>query len=155
MARKAKHPNFEQMVAALRAHGFEVAPTTAVPDGMQVTMGGVGAVIVPVEGKDSGEGGSALLALTPGIVVRGEIARLLDRGYQKFIKTSQYELPATATQLHSIHAFTEALNRVTGSLGLYNESLGTTSDLYQYDRVGGREAPEPKAKRPWELAGGH
>ena len=99
MARKAKHPNFEQMVADLRAHGFEVAPTKAVPDGMQVTMGGVGTVIVPVEGKDSGEGGSALLAVTPGIVVREEIARLLDRGYQKFIKTSQYELPATATQL--------------------------------------------------------
>ncbi len=87
--------------------------------------------------------------------MKGEIARLLDRGYQKFIKTSQYELPATAPQLQAIHAFTEELNLVTGTMGLYNESLGTTSDLYQYDRLRGRETPGPAARRPWELTGSH
>jgi hypothetical protein len=151
MARKAKQASFEQMLDALRSHGFEVSPFKAVSGGMQVSKIGVAAVVVP-GGKDEG---SAQLAVTPGIVVRGEIARLLDRGYQKFIKTSQFELPATAIHLQAIHTFTEELNQVTGSLGLYNEALGTTSDLYQYDRVGGREAPQPKATRPWELAGGH
>lgn len=140
------------MLESLRSHGFEVSPCKAVAGGTQVARHGVAAVLVPGEQ----EGGSAVqLAVTPGIVVRGEIARLLDRGYQKFIKTAQFELPATATHLQAIHMFTEELNQVTGSLGLYNESLGTTSDLYQYDRVGGREAPEAKAARPWELAGGH
>ncbi len=143
------------MLDALRAHGFEVSPSKAAPNGMQVAKNGVAAVIVPGVTDDRFESGGEKLAVTPGIVVRGEIARLLDRGYQKFIKTSQYELPATAIQLQAIHAFTEELNQVTGSLGLYNESLGTTSDVYQYDRLLGREAPEPKAKRPWELAGGH
>ncbi len=38
--------------------------------------------------------------------------------------------------------FTEELNQVTGAMGLYNESLGTTSDLYQYDRLRGREVPQ-------------
>jgi hypothetical protein len=152
MARKAKHASFEQMLDALRAQGFEVAPFSLVPSGMKVVKGGVAAVVAPGAADDEV---AARLAVTPGIVVRGEIARLLDRGYQKFIKTAQYELPATASQLHSIHAFNEELNQVTGSLGLYNESLGTTSDLYQYDRVGGREAPQPEAKRPWELAEGH
>jgi hypothetical protein len=89
------------------------------------------------------------------VLVRGEIARLLDRGYQKFIKTSKYELPATSGQLHAIQDFTEELNQVTGALGLYNESLGTTSDVYLYDRVRGREEERPKAPGPWELTGGH
>jgi len=152
MARKAKHASFEQMLDALRAEGFEAAPYVVVANGVQVAKGGVAAVLAPgVADEDA----AARLVVTPGIVVRGEIARLLDRGYQKFIKTAQYELPATASQLHAIHSFTEELNRVTGSLGLYNESLGTTSDLYEYDRVAGREAPQPKVSRPWELAEGH
>jgi hypothetical protein len=148
MARKEKQATFSEMLDALRAHGFEVSPSTSAPNALQVARNGVAAVLVP----GATDEGGARLAVTPGIVVRGEIARLLDRGYQKFIKTSQYELPATAAHLQAIHAFTEELNRVTGALGLYNESLGTTSDLYQYDRLKGREAPEPKARRPWELA---
>ncbi|KAA6458695.1 hypothetical protein DYQ86_19275 [Acidobacteria bacterium AB60] len=155
MARKEKRTSFNEMLDALRAHGFEVSPSKAAPDAMQVTKNGVAAVLVPGVTDDRWESGGARLAVTPGVVVRGEIARLLDRGYQKFLKTSQYELPATAAHLQGIHAFEEELNRVTGALGLYNESLGTTSDLYQYDRVKGREAPQPKAQRPWELAGGH
>ncbi|MGA9781163.1 MAG: hypothetical protein WBQ52_03310, partial [Terracidiphilus sp.] len=83
------------------------------------------------------------------------IARVVDRGYQKFIKTSQYELPATAAHLHAIHAFTEELNQLTGALGLYNEALGTTSDLYLYDRLKGREAEPGQGARPPELDGGH
>jgi hypothetical protein len=155
MARKEKQATFSQMLDALRAHGFEVSPWNSTPNAMRVARNGVAAVLVPAGADDRLEGGGARLAVTPGIVVRGEIARLLDRGYQKFIKTSQYELPATSAHLQAIHAFTEELNRVTGALGLYNESLGTTSDLYQYDRLEGREAPEPKARRPWELAEGH
>jgi len=150
MARKEKQANFSEMLDALRGRGFEVSGSKAAPNAMQVA-----AVLVPGVTDDRWESGGARLAVTPGIVVRGEIARLLDRGYQKFIKTSQYELPATAVQLQGIHAFTEELNQVTGALGLYNESLGTTSDLYQYDRLKGREAPEAKAQRPWELADGH
>lgn len=155
MARKGKQPTFEERLDALRAHGFEVKTYPGVSGGMEVGKGGVAAVLVPGETDPKWDSGGMKLAVTPGIVVRGEITRLLDRGYQKFIKSSQYELPATAAQLQAIHAFTEELNQVTGALGLYNESLGTTSDLYQYDRVRGREAAQPKALRPWELGGGH
>lgn len=155
MARKGKNPTFQDKLDALRAHGFDVTPFSGVPNGMQVAKGGVAAVLVAGSAEEVSENAAARLAITPGVQVRGEIARLLDRGYQKFIKTSQFELPATAQQLQAIHQFTEELNQVTGALGLYNEALGTTSDLYQYDRVRGREVPEPKAVRPWELAGGH
>ena len=155
MARKTRKPNFQETLEALRAHSFDVAPWTGVADGMLVSKAGVAAVLVPGITNDKWDSGGTGLAVTPGIFVRGEIARLMDRGYQKFIKTSQYELPATSVQLHAIHTFTEELNLVTGSLGLYNESLGTTSDVYQYDRLRGREAPQPAPARPWELGSGH
>ena len=143
------------MLDALRAQGFEVTPFSAVPNGMQVAKNGVAAVIVPGETNPKWDDGGQKLAVSPGILVRGEIARLLDRGYQKFIRTSKFELPATAPQLHAIQDFTEQLNRITGALGLYNEALGTTSDVYLYDRVRGREADKPKPGGPWELSSGH
>lgn len=155
MARKTRRPGFEQMLDDLRSHSFEVASYAGVPDGRLVSKNGVAAVLTPGKTNERFDSGGSRLAITPGVLVRGEIARLLDRGYQKFIKTSQYELPATASQLQAIHAFTEELNQVTGALGLYNESLGTTSDLYQYDRLRGREAPQSAPARPWELTGGH
>jgi hypothetical protein len=97
---------------------------------------------------------SAAFAVRPGAMIGSQVARLLDRGYQKFIKTPQFELPATASQLQGIHLFTEELKQVTGAINLYNESLGTTSDLYQYDRLKGREAAQRAPLRPWETAGG-
>ena len=150
MARKNIKPTFDQVLETLRAQGFEVATSSAVPGGMLVSKYGVGAVIVAGDGESP-----ATLAVAPGALVRGEVARLLDRGYQKFIKTSQYELPATAAQLHAIHAFSEELKLYSGGESLYNESLGTTSDLYHYDRLDGREEHETPAVRPWELASGH
>jgi hypothetical protein len=75
----------------------------------------------------------------PGWLLGGEIARLVDRGYQKFLKTPKLEIPATADHLRSIHEFHEELKEAAGASSLYNESLGTTSDLYVYDRVNGRE----------------
>jgi hypothetical protein len=83
------------------------------------------------------------------------VARLLDRGYQKFLKTPKYELPATAAQLQAIHLFSEELSQLTGAISLYNEGLGTTSDLYEYDRLQGREVEEPAPTQPWAEAGDH
>jgi hypothetical protein len=138
---------------ALRTHGFEVASFTGTPGAMLVSKYGAAAVVAPSREND---GCSASMVEHPGIQIRGQVARLLDRGYQKFIKTSQYELPATASQLHAIHRFSEELTQLTGGTSLYNESLGTTSDEYQYDRLRSREdeAGRP-GRRPWELADGH
>jgi hypothetical protein len=148
MKRKPSHPDFDQTLEHLRAHGFEVTPFAGMPGGMLVTGHGAGAVLV------AGDGGAAL-AISPGLMVRGEVGRLLDRGYQKFIKTSQYEIPASAAQLQAIHTFSEELKQVSGATSLYNESLGTTSDVYEYDRLKGREVETAAAGRPWELTGGH
>ncbi len=77
----------------------------------------------------------------------------MDRGYQKFLKTSKSEVPATADHLKAIHEFTEELKEATGLPSLYNESIGTVSDSYQYDRVENRDAPQSaRPKRPWDKA---
>jgi len=141
MAKKSRNPNFDQTLQSLRAQGFELAPFPAVASGVLVSKHGAGAVLVP------GIGVPVAFWERPGAVYGGEVARLLDRGYQKF--------PATAAQLQAIHLFSEELSQLTGTISLYNEGLGTTSDVYEYDRLKGREAPEAPPVVPWTPVGGH
>jgi len=137
MAKKSRNPNFDQTLDTLRAHSFDVTPYAAVA-GSSVS----GAVLVAKYGAGA-------------VLVPGQVARLLDRGYQKFLMTSKYEFPANAAQLQSIHLFSEELSQLLGEISLYNEALGTTSDVYEYDRLKGREAPEHAPVQPWAPAGGH
>jgi hypothetical protein len=144
MARKKRNANFEQAMDALRAHSFEVTPHSGAAGQVLVSKHGAAALLAP------GEDAPVAFAERPGALVQGEVARLLDRGYQKFLKTSHFEVPATAAQLHAIHSFSEELNQVIGAINFYNESLGTTSDLYQYDRLKGRQAAGPASAAPWD-----
>jgi hypothetical protein len=152
------HPSFDQTLELLRAHEFDVVPYAGVAGGVLASKHGAGAVLVAAPGNPDA---AVALAVHPGVMVDGEVARLLDRGYQKFIKTSQCEHPASASQLQAIHAFSEELKQLTGAISLYNESLGTTSDAYRYDRLMGREDAQPEPDQPWdphsprELTGGH
>lgn len=156
MARKTTTSTLGQVTDALRAHGFEVVSQSGA---LRVAKYGCAASLV-ASGSVGQELGTATGTDTvvayrerPGALVAGEVARLVDRGYQKFLKTSKYESPATAAQLQAIHRFTEELAQVTGGVSLYNEALGTTSDVYQYDRLKGREALQASAARPWDAAG--
>lgn len=143
------------MLDVLRAHGFNTEFYPGVDGGVLVSKDGVGAVLVAAPRAKDAESVAAGYAVHPGMLVRGEVARLLDRGFQKFIRTSQYEIPATASQLQAVHAFSEELKQLIGEVSLYNESLGTTSDVYRYDRLMGREVEQPEPAQPWELADGH
>ncbi len=136
---RSRTRSLNQTLETLRAHSFDVTPWDEVAGGVLVTKHGAGAVLVAAADK----GAPAAFAVRPGVLIAGRVARLLDRGYQKFLKTAHAELPATASQLHAIHLFSEELKQVTGAIELYNESLGTTSDLYLYDRLQGREAARP------------
>ena len=157
MSRKKIQANFKQALETLRASGFETAqhadkdsfPEAGVPEaGVLVTRAGYGAVLAPGEERPQ-------VVVGVGRLVAGELARLVDRGYQKFMKTSQYEFPATARDLHAMHQFSEELRQLTGATSLFNESLGSTSDRYLYDRVKGRAAAVAVGARPWETAGSH
>jgi len=154
MARKSRNPNFDQMLEILRTHGFDVSPFAAVAGAMLVAKHGAAAILIPAK-KGPLEDGSAAYYERPGALIGGEVARLVDRGYQKFLATSHFEIPATARLLQAIHLFGEELSQLTGGISLYNEALGTTSDLYQYDRLEGREVEKPIASAPWALTEGH
>jgi hypothetical protein len=101
------------------------------PRAVRVRKYGCAAEIAPASG-------AAEIVTRPGFVFGGQISRLLDRGYQKFLSTPGLEIPATAAHLRAIHSFHAELNQAIGATSLYNESLGTTSDLYLYDRLTGR-----------------
>ncbi len=137
MAKKITVPNFTDALATLAGHQFDVS---AAKDGsgngakaFQIRKYGVAAEIA------AAPDGSTLVLKRPGWLLAGEIARLVDKGYQKFLKTTKMEIPATADHLRAIHEFTEEMKQAAGATSLYNESLGTTSDRYVYDRVKGRE----------------
>ena len=146
---------FDQALELLRVQGFDVAPYAGIAGSVLVSKHGAGAVLVRAPRDKGASDSPAAFAVHPGLLVKGEVGRLLDRGYQKFIKTSKFELPAAASQLQAIHAFSEELKQLVGSISLYNESLGTTSDVYRYDRLVGREAAQPEPGQPWEQTGGH
>jgi hypothetical protein len=96
------------------------------------------------------DGGVKIFAY-PGYLVSGEISKLVNRGYQQFLKTTKAEVPATADKLKALHQFTEELKEAIGVPSLYNESLGTVSENYVYDRVKDRDEPaSARPKRPWE-----
>ena len=68
----------------------------------------------------------------------GEIAALVDGGYQKFWRAGGRNVPALAGQLEALHEFEEDLREGLGLESFYNTSLGTTNDLHLYDRLTGR-----------------
>jgi hypothetical protein len=149
MAIQVKHPTFDQILADLRTHKFDVRDLPGVAGEVQVEKNGVAAIL-----KRAADGKTASLTANPGFLLGGEISRLLDRGNQKFLKTSKREVPATADHLRAVHRFSEELRERAGTLSLYNESLGTVSDVYLYDRVKGRDLPESKRPVPvWEQPG--
>jgi hypothetical protein len=136
MAKKIQKRSFDDVLAMLGSQKFDVA---GAPEGAgkragvrRVSKLGCAAEIAP--GTDA----PVAIVHKPGWVLGGEISRLLDRGYQKFLKTSKLEIPATADHLRAIHHFAQELDVATGETELYNEALGTTSDVYLYDRVAGR-----------------
>jgi hypothetical protein len=137
MTKKITTPTFNDALATLAGKQFDVS---AAKDGsgngakaFQVRKYGVAAEI------SAAPDGTTLVLARPGWLLGGQIARLVDKGYQKFLKTPKLEIPATADHLRAIHEFSEELNQAAGATSLYNESLGTTSDRYVYDRVKGRE----------------
>ena len=137
MAKKQSPRSFNDVLSMLGSQRFDVAPAQEgakrTPNAFQVRKYGCAAEIA------AAPDGSVEVLARPGWLLNGEIARLLDRGYQKFIKTSKLEIPATADRLHALHEFSEELNEAIGATSLYNKALGTTSDVYHYDRVKGRE----------------
>src|SRR5246127_2200177 len=148
MASKLEQKTFEDAVNYLREHGFDVLEAPGTSGRVFVKKYNVSAAIQKAE-----DGGVKIFAY-PGYLIGTEISKLVNKGYQQFLKTSKTEVPATADHLKALHAFSEELKEALGLPSLYNESLGTVSEAYHYDRIVDRDKPAPeRKKRPWEVAG--
>jgi len=138
-------PTFAERIEGLKKLGF----TTKSLDSKraQVSRDGVGAVVEDRLGQRPHVNKA-------GLIVGNEIGLLVNGGYQMFWKTpADKRIPAHATELKALHNFEEDLKEGLGLPSLYNQSLGTTSDLHMYDRVEHRDKGD--AHKPWEnkLAG--
>ena len=148
MPSKVEQKTFEDAVNYLRENGFDVLEAPGTNGRVFVKKYNVSAAIQKTE-----DGGVKIFAY-PGYLVGTEISKLVNKGYQQFLKTSKTEIPATADHLKALHAFSEELKEALGLPNLYNESLGTVSEAYQYDRIVDRDKPaSERKKRPWEVAG--
>jgi hypothetical protein len=148
MAKKNAPPTYDEAVVWLRDHGFDIVEAPGTRNRVFLRKLNVSAAI------EKADDGSTRLFAKPGYLLSGEISRLVDKGYQKFLKSSKSEVPATADHLRALHQFSEELREAMGGVSLYNESLGTVSDRYIYDRVENRDLPEAqRPKRAWEGGG--
>src|SRR6201984_3053358 len=148
MASKLEQKTFEDAVNYLREHGFDVLEAPGTSGRVFVKKYNVSAAIQKAE-----DGGIKIFAY-PGYLIGTEISKLVNKGYQQFLKTSKTEVPATADHLKALQSYAEELKVALGLPSLYNESLGTVSDSYHHDRLKDDDkAPVDRPKRPWEVAG--
>jgi len=148
MAKATEGRTYEEALAWLRDHEFDLTDAPGATARVFLRKYNVSAAI-----QRTPEDGVKIFAY-PGYLIGSEISKLVNRGYQQFLKTSKTEVPASAEQLKALQAFSEELKVALALPSLYNESLGTVSEAYQYDRVQDRDkATVDRPKRPWEVAG--
>lgn len=137
---RPKNPSFNERMDNLRKAGFTVTPQA----------GGIYRVIRGTCAVDLKEEDSSARAVDrAGVVIGEEIGALIDGGYQKFFRTpTGKQRPALADDLKALHDFEEDVKESLGQQSYYNESLGTVSTFYLYDRVKDRDHGVPK--RIWE-----
>ena len=148
METKVEQRSYEEALNWLRDHGFDLIEAPGTQGRVFLKKYSCSAAI-----QKNGDDGVKIFAY-PGYLVGSEISKLINRGYQQFLKTAKTEVPATADHLKALQQFTEELKEGLGLPSLYNESLGTVSESYQYDRIEDRDKPKAeRRKRPWEVAG--
>jgi hypothetical protein len=137
---RPKTPSFQERLDQLKAAGFTV--TTAAGGAVRVSRGNCAIDLRERQGEMH-------IAERAGIAMGNEIGLLVDGGFQKFFRTASGKTkPALADDLKALHDFEEDLKEGLGQKSLYNESLGTVSTFYLYDRVQDRDRGVPK--RVWE-----
>ena len=148
MAKTTEGRTYEEALAWLRDHGFDITDAPGTNNRVFLRKYNVSAAIQKATDDN------VKIFAYPGYLIGSEISKLVNRGYQQFMKTSKTEIPATAEHLKALQSFTEELKEALGLPSLYNESLGTVSEAYHYDRIEDRDKPAvSRPKRPWEVAG--
>jgi hypothetical protein len=128
---KPYEPSFDERISNVKKLGFEAQ--TLGGGRVRVVRNGIAAVITDVSGKRPHIDKA-------GLIMGDETGLLVNGGYQMFFVTpSGKRRPALSDQLHALHAFEEDLREGLGLVSLYNEGLGTTSELHLYDRLEDRD----------------
>jgi len=136
---RPKNPTFAERMENVRRAGFTVE---SIEGAVRVSRSGIAAEL-----KEFNDG--VQVSARAGRLINGEIGALIDGGYQKLFRTpSGKDRPALAEDLNAIHDFEEDLKEALGEQSYYNESLGTVSTYYLYDRVENRDRGVPR--RVWE-----
>src|SRR3979490_3062790 len=147
MTAKVEERTYEDAVSWLREHGFDLIEAPGTQGRVFLRKYNCSAAIQKAPDD------AVKIFAYPGYLIGSEISKLVNRGYQQFLKTSKTEVPATADHLKALQTFSEELKEALGLPSLYNESLGTVSESYHYDRIKDRDKPEvERPKRPWEKA---
>ncbi len=145
MTAKVEQRTYEDAVAWFKDHGFDLIEAPGAQTRVFLKKYNCSAAI-----QKTDDGGVKIFAY-PGYMIGSEISKLVNKGYQQFLKTTKTEVPASADHLKALQQFSEELKEGLGLPSLYNESLGTVSESYQYDRVKDRDQPKvDRPKRPWE-----
>lgn len=138
---RPKNPTFSERMDNMRRAGFTVN---------NLTGGGVRVVRENCAVDLLEAAGSVCPASPAGVLMGDEIGALIDGGFQKFFRTpSGKKKPATAAELKALHDFDEDARESLGEESYYNESLGTVSTFYLYDRVKDRDRADAPP-RIWE-----
>ena len=139
--------------AAIKANTLDDRFTTARSAGFKTASLGGGKTRLERSGiaaiAEAGEGDAPKFTTRAGVLMGDEIGTLTDGGFQKFFVTPHGKRkPAQAHELKAIQDFQEDLREAMGLVALYNESLGTVSNQYIYDRVEGRD--KGTHDKPWQ-----
>ena len=81
MAKKLKPKSYDDAVSWLRDHGFDILEAPGTSGRLFLKKYNVSSAI-----EKSDDGGARIFAY-PGYLIGGEISKLVDKGYQKFLKT--------------------------------------------------------------------
>ena len=136
---------YEDAVAWLKDHGFDILEAPGIQNRVFIKKNNCSAAI-----EATADGGVKIFAY-PGFLIGGEIAKLINKGYQQFLKTTKTRSRLRPITSRRFTSSPEELKEALGATSLYNESLGTVSEEYNYDRVKDRTEPTPdRPKRPWE-----
>ena len=137
-----KQLTFEDQMNAARAAGFRTESVAGART--RIERNGIAAIV-----EAAGPGGAVKFTERAGVVMGKEIGTLTDEGFQKFFTTPHGKRkPAQAHELQEIQNFQEDLREAMNLTSLYNESLGTVSNVYVYDRVEGRDRGDHD--KPWQ-----
>ena len=93
MATKVEQRSYEEALSWLREHGFDLIEAPGTQGRVFLKKYSVSAAI-----QKDGDDGVKIFAY-PGYLIGSEISKLVNRGYQQFLKTAKTEVPARLVQV--------------------------------------------------------